>query len=226
MTQLHMARSRALPCLAAAALIASACGKAESPPPATNTAPPVATAGASPPVDGPAGMGEAPVPSDPRDPVAVALPTDELELGEEPDDAPHVDAALRIAAPREGDRVIGRGFVIDGVPDDVTVYWPRGDDGENVYVVYDGGLDHVATLVEAPVAAPGPPRFDPAEVRWESGRRFEVWPSDFAAGQKKRGPGRTAAFTGPRFRYRVDAIAALPWLTAGFRYRVDPPPGT
>jgi hypothetical protein len=178
------------------------------------------------PAASPADLGAAPVPSDPRDPVAVALPADELELGAEPDDAPHVDKALRIAAPRDGDRVIGRGFVIDGVPDDVTVYWPQGDEGENVYVIYDGGLDHVATIVEAPVATPGPARFDPAEVRWAATRGFEVWPSDFAAGQQQRGPGRTAAFDGPRFRYRLDALVALPWLTGGFRYRVDPPPGT
>ncbi|TNF22271.1 MAG: hypothetical protein EP329_28805 [Deltaproteobacteria bacterium] len=214
-----MALTRAL--TVSAAILVAACGKGDAAEGPATPAPGAAkTAVAA--VPSPTPADEAPVASDPRDPVVVALPSTEVELGDEPDDAPHVDRALRMTAPREGDQVIGRGFVLEGVPDDVTIYWPKGGDGENTYVIYDAGFDHVATIVEAPASVPGPARFDPASLAWTALPSFAVWPSELAAGQKKRGAGKTTRFTGPRFDYRVDRLGPLPWLAEGFAYRVDP----
>jgi|GEM_PF-2735262 len=210
---------------AAASLLAAACGKGDAAPEGQMSAPApaVSPAAAKP---GARAAIEAEVESDPRGPIAVALPNTELELGDEPDDAPHVDRALRMAAPREGDRVIARGFVIEGVPEDYTIYWPKGGDAANTYLVYDAGHDHVATIVETPAATAGPDRFDPAELSWEALEAFDVWPSEFASSQTKRGPGKRTRFSGPRFSYRIDRLVPLPWLNDGFAYRVDPAPGS
>ncbi|MCB9733608.1 MAG: hypothetical protein H6745_13495 [Deltaproteobacteria bacterium] len=141
---------------------------------------------------------------------------DEPEAG----DTPHLDPALRVALEREGDVVRGRGFSVEGVPDDVTWYFPDDTGPERVYLVFDEVYEHVATVreMEDPAARAASDRPDAGTTLEDTGEPFAIWPSSLAPSQKKRGPGKRARFAGRGYRYQVDALVPLPWLTRGFRF--------
>lgn len=202
------------------ALAGAACGGKESAPSASTPAAVDPSAATEP---APGAVPEPEPASDPA-PSALAPAPDDLDP-EEPEagDTPHLDRALRVAMPREGDLVRGRGFTIEGVPDDVTWYWPDDTGPERIYLAFDAVYEHVATVRELEDPSARAPADRPGDVRLEdTGRPFAVWPSSLAPSQKKRGPGKAARFPGRGYRYELETLVLLPWLVPGFRFTPNP----
>ncbi len=210
--------------LAVAALWAGGCGgdRKPSPPSQAPTAGSPASPAAKPQAAAPTAAAQATAAqATAAQATAAALPPPpEPEDDEGLDDAPHVDRRLRLQIEPVADVIPGVGFVIEGVPDDVTFYWPVKSSQQNVYIVFDEGFDHVATIEERPRSDGGTPvTLDADALTWTPTPRFSVWPSSFAASQTKQGPGRQARLRGPAYEYRIETLVDLPWLIEGFTFR-------
>ncbi|MFT7578885.1 MAG: hypothetical protein ACI9MR_000547 [Myxococcota bacterium] len=213
--------------LVVAPMMITACGSSDADTAAT-AAPAKPEASAAP---GPSAVSATPAAAQSRNvrahkPPRVIAPTPKMGItiqpsaNEEPDDAPHVDRALRAIVEPDGDIISGPGFAIAGVPDDFTVYNPVVGRRRSVFLVFDAAMEHVVTISVVPARAAAPKPLGPTlakdAVKTAPLPAFSIWKSSFAASQKKKGPGTRHDFRSNRWTYQVDTLVDLPWLLAGW----------